>query len=166
MTLVSIAASVRIVASRSGTEKPSCSITLPSLPPVEVAPRNISRTAPYMMRFGASVMRRPPGMFFSHHWLASAAGSFTWMWSNGSIVVCARAEVAAPINAAARQRAVRSVRIGDMISRRRPAAGHFEPVQFLFDLMERVVADLVVGTHGEHRLTRRLEGATVEVVVR
>ena len=54
--------------------------------------RNISRTAPYMMRLGASVMRRPPGMFFSHHWLASAAGSLRWMWSNGSrLRLCLRA---------------------------------------------------------------------------
>jgi hypothetical protein len=55
--------------------------------------------------------------------------------------------------------------MNDMISRRRPAAGHFEPVQFLFDLMERVVADLVVGPHDEHRLPRGLEGATVELAV-
>jgi hypothetical protein len=37
----------------------------------------------------------------------------------------------------------------------RPATRDFEPVQFRFDLMKGVVADLVAGTHGEHGLPRR-----------
>ena len=42
---------------------------------------------------------------------------------------------------------------------------HFEPVQLLFDLMKRVVADLVVGAHGEHRLPHRLDGSAMEFAV-
>ena len=45
------------------------------------------------------------------------------------------------------------------------AAGHFEPVQFLFDEMERVVADLAAGTHGDNGLPRRLKRSTVECAV-
>jgi Dolichyl-phosphate-mannose-protein mannosyltransferase len=51
--------------------------------------------------------------------------------------------------------ALRTVRI-----RRR--ACHFQPVQFLFDLMERIVADLVVGTHVENSLSSRFERATMQ----
>ena len=32
----------------------------------------------------------------------------------------------------------------------RLSTGHFEPVQFFFYLMESIVSDLVVGTHGEN----------------
>ena len=45
------------------------------------------------------------------------------------------------------------------------AARHFDPVQFLFHLMKRVVADLFTGTHGENRLARRLKGSAVHVAV-
>jgi hypothetical protein len=40
----------------------------------------------------------------------------------------------------------------------RPASRHFEPVELLLDLMERVVADLIVGAHCEDRLPRSLDG--------
>ena len=46
-----------------------------------------------------------------------------------------------------------------------PAARHFDPVQFLFHLMKRIIADLVTRTHGENSLARRLKGAR-EVEVR
>ena len=46
------------------------------------------------------------------------------------------------------------------------ATCHFEPVQFLLDLVKRIVADLVVGAHGENGLPRRLEGAAMELAVR
>src|SRR6476659_5724850 len=35
-----------------------------------------------------------------------------------------------------------------------PAARHFEPVQFLLDLMKGVIADLVARPHREHRAAR------------
>ena len=37
-----------------------------------------------------------------------------------------------------------------------PAAGHFDPVQLLFHLMKRVIADLVARTHGENGPARSL----------
>src|SRR5712692_7456157 len=45
------------------------------------------------------------------------------------------------------------------------AAGHFDPVQFLFHLMKRIIADLVTCTHGENSLARRLNGSAVKVAV-
>jgi len=47
----------------------------------------------------------------------------------------------------------------------RPAARHLDPVQFLFQLMKRVVADLVVGTHGQSDLARSPKSPEVNVVV-
>jgi hypothetical protein len=42
--------------------------------------RNIKRVLPYMMRSGASVIRRPPGMFFSYQTDATAgSGTLRWM---------------------------------------------------------------------------------------
>jgi hypothetical protein len=38
----------------------------------------------------------------------------------------------------------------------RPTAGHFEPVQFLFDPMKRIVANLVAGPHGKDGFPRSL----------
>ena len=46
-----------------------------------------------------------------------------------------------------------------------PAARHFDPVQFLFHLMKRIIADLFARTHGENRLARRLKGSAVNVAV-
>ena len=46
-----------------------------------------------------------------------------------------------------------------------PAACHFEPVQFLLDAVERIVADLVVGTHGENGLARCLKGRPMDCPV-
>ena len=48
----------------------------------------------------------------------------------------------------------------------RPALCHFEPVEFLFHFVKRIVADLVVGPHGENSLSRRLKGRAAEVAVR
>src|SRR3954471_21676918 len=45
------------------------------------------------------------------------------------------------------------------------AAGHFQPVQIFFDLMEGGVADLVVGAHGNHLLPRGLKGTLVQFAV-
>jgi len=42
---------------------------------------------------------------------------------------------------------------------------HFEPVQFLFHLMKRIVADLVAGTHGENRLPCRVDSGAMEVAM-
>jgi hypothetical protein len=42
------------------------------------------------------------------------------------------------------------------------ATRHLEPVQFLFDTMERIVADLVVGTHGKNSVPRRVDRPAVE----
>ena len=44
-----------------------------------------------------------------------------------------------------------------------PVADHFEPVQFLLYSVKGVVADLITGAHGEHRLPRRLERRRDEV---
>ena len=46
------------------------------------------------------------------------------------------------------------------------AARHFEPVQFLFHLMKRVVADLIAGPHGKDGLAGCLHGAPMDFVVR
>ena len=46
-----------------------------------------------------------------------------------------------------------------------PAARHFDPVQFLFHLMKRIVADLFTRTHGENCLASRLKGPVVNVAV-
>src|SRR2546425_3020785 len=46
-----------------------------------------------------------------------------------------------------------------------PTARHFDPVQFLFHLMKRVVADLFTHPHGENSLARRLKGSAVTVAV-
>jgi hypothetical protein len=47
-----------------------------------------------------------------------------------------------------------------------PAARHFEPVQFFFHLMKRIVADLVVVAHGENGLACGLNGIAMDVAVR
>ena len=46
--------------------------------------------------------------------------------------------------------------------RRRAAACHFKPVQFLFDDVKRIVADLVTGTQGQDGRSRGVDGATME----
>ncbi len=51
-------------------------------------------------------------------------------------------------------------------SLRVPALRHLEPVQFLFDLVECIVADFVVGAHGVHGLTRRMERFAMQASVR
>ena len=51
-------------------------MALPALGFAVALLRNIKRVLPYMMRSGASVMRRPPGMFFSYQ-ADAAAGSGT-----------------------------------------------------------------------------------------
>jgi hypothetical protein len=47
----------------------------------------------------------------------------------------------------------------------RPASRHFEPIELLLDLMERVVADFVVGAHLGDRLPRSLDGGAPEALV-
>src|SRR5438128_7965463 len=47
-----------------------------------------------------------------------------------------------------------------------PAVSHFDPVQFLFHLMKRIIADLVAGTHGENSLTRRVKGVSMNVAMK
>ena len=42
---------------------------------------------------------------------------------------------------------------------------HLDPVQFLFEPVKGVVANLVVGTHRDDRLPRRLEGITMELAM-
>ena len=55
-------------------------MALPALGFAVAFRRNIRRVLPYMMRSGASVMRRPPGMFFSYQADATAgSGTFKWM---------------------------------------------------------------------------------------
>jgi len=49
-------------------------------------------------------------------------------------------------------------------SRRLAIDCDLEPVEFLFDLMESVVADLVVFAHRKHSLPRRLNGSPVDFV--
>src|SRR5258705_2628800 len=46
-----------------------------------------------------------------------------------------------------------------------PTAGHLYPVQFLFQLMERIVADLVAFAHAEDGVSRALERPAVNVAV-
>ena len=46
-----------------------------------------------------------------------------------------------------------------------PAAGHFDPVQFLFHLMKRIVADFLTRAHGENSLTRGQNSFAVNVAV-
>ena len=45
----------------------------------------------------------------------------------------------------------------------RSCSRHLEPVQFLFDLVEGIVADFIVGAHGVHRLPRRMERFAMQV---
>ncbi|MBA2565180.1 MAG: hypothetical protein H0V09_07125 [Gemmatimonadetes bacterium] len=42
---------------------------------------------------------------------------------------------------------------------------HFEPIQFLFDPMKGIIADLVVGTHVENSPPRRLESSAMDFAV-
>src|SRR3954467_11222968 len=53
-----------------------------------------------------------------------------------------------------------------MIISRSAAARHFHPVQLLFDGMERIVANLVIGAHGDHRLLSRLQRAAMDLSMR
>ena len=46
-----------------------------------------------------------------------------------------------------------------------PAAGHLDPVQFLFELMKRIVADLVGVAHAEDGVSRCLDRPAVNVAV-
>jgi hypothetical protein len=45
------------------------------------------------------------------------------------------------------------------------AARHLDPVQFLFHLMEGIVADLVAGAHREHGLARGVQSPAVNVAM-
>jgi hypothetical protein len=54
-------------------------------------------------------------------------------------------------------RSRRSFRRGILVA----AAGHFDPVQFLFHLMKRIIANLCTGTHAEHGLACCLKGSPV-----
>jgi len=45
------------------------------------------------------------------------------------------------------------------------ASCHLEPVQFFLDAVKRIVADLVVGAHGEHRLPCRHHGSVMDAAV-
>jgi hypothetical protein len=45
------------------------------------------------------------------------------------------------------------------------AIRHFEPVQFLFYLVQRIVADLVVSAHGKNGLSGRPKGSTMNLTV-
>ena len=46
--------------------------------------------------------------------------------------------------------------------RRRAAPCHFKPVQFLLDDVERIVADLVIGTHSQDGFPDGVDRATME----
>jgi hypothetical protein len=61
--------------------------------------------------------------------------------------------------------ALREARYADPLLFRSPPR-HFEPVQLLFDLVKRVVADLIAVAHGEHGLPRGLQGGTMNLDVR
>ena len=45
------------------------------------------------------------------------------------------------------------------------AGGHFDPVQFFFHLMKRIVADLVGVAHGENGAARRSKRGAVDLIV-
>ena len=70
------ASSAFIVASRSGTEKPTWSMALPALGVASALRRNMKRVLPNISRSGASAMRLPPKCF--SYQLAPAAGSGTF----------------------------------------------------------------------------------------
>jgi len=46
-----------------------------------------------------------------------------------------------------------------------PAGGHFDPVQFFFHLMKRIVADLLARAHGENSLARGQNSLAVDIAV-
>ena len=45
------------------------------------------------------------------------------------------------------------------------ATGHFQPIQFLLDLMEGVVTDFVTGTHRQNGLPRQANGVAMHLAM-
>src|SRR5262245_423120 len=88
-------------------------------------------------------------------------------WSSSSVI---RAAAAARFNLVVKtirecrycRGRVLGLRLGVVLS----SASHFQPVQLLFELMERVVANLVAGAHRVNGLARRLERPPMNIGVR